>query len=109
MFGNVPSLRGRYERCEEILDEQQYKSMWRAFDTELGMEIAWNRVFLSKLSPTVKMQFMTEVATTLTLTNDQPSWMRYGCKTLHHAATRCNTLQHADVDAHEGSAKLDAV
>jgi CRP-like cAMP-binding protein len=72
VYGNSPSARGRYERIEELLDVQLYKSMWRGFDTEWGMEIAWNRVFLAKLSPTVKMQFLSEVATTLILTNEQP-------------------------------------
>ena len=72
VYGNSPSARGRYERIEELLDIQLYKSMWRGFDTEWGMEIAWNRVFLAKLSPTVKMQFLSEVATTLILTNEQP-------------------------------------
>ena len=72
IFGNAPSLRGRYERIAEVLDEQPFKTMWRAFDTVWGMSMAWNRVYLSKLSPAVKMQFLSEVATTLVLTNEQP-------------------------------------
>jgi len=77
IFGNTPSPRGRYERCDELLDQQICKCTWRSFDTEWGMECAWNRIFLGKVSPSVKMQFLTEVATTLTLTNEQPSWLRY--------------------------------
>ena len=77
IFGNCPCARGRYERCDDLLDQQLYKSTWRAFDTEWDLECAWNRVFLAKLSPSLKMQFLTEVATTLTLTNEQPSWLRY--------------------------------
>jgi hypothetical protein len=62
----------RYERSAELLDDQVYKKMWRGFDTQWGIQVAWNRVFLTKLSPSVKMQFMTEVSTTLSLTNEQP-------------------------------------
>jgi CRP-like cAMP-binding protein len=83
VYGNAPASRGRYERCDELLDEQSYKQTYRAFDTEWGMSVAWNTVRLSKLSPTIKMQFLTEVATTLILTNEQPSWLRYDLRAQH--------------------------
>ena len=77
VFGNVPSPRGRYERADELLDDQAFKKMWRGFDTLHGIQVAWNRVYLSKLSTSMKMQFLAEVKTLLRLTNDQPSWLRY--------------------------------
>ena len=83
VYGNAPASRGRYERCDELLDEQSYKQTYRAFDTEWGMSVAWNTVRLSKLSPTIKMQFLSEVATTLILTNEQPSWLRYDLRAQH--------------------------
>eukprot|EP00961_Rhodomonas_salina_P132989 1790078-Rhodomonas_salina.4 len=59
-MGAVLTLAGdRYERSEGVLSEGPFKRIYRAFDSEWKMEVAWNVVsphFLS-LSPSARVAF----------------------------------------------------
>ena len=92
LFGSMPALRSRYERSSKILAETTFTKIFVAYDTEWGEKVAWNEVYIKKLSTTVRMRFLQEVETSLSLTNTQPTWLRYSLvedrhgnlKMIHH-------------------------
>jgi len=42
---------GRYSRLDEKLGQGAYKDVWKAIDTEEGIEVAWNTVNLARVPP----------------------------------------------------------
>ena len=75
--------RGRERRIHGILcaqDEKKlgagaYKDVWRAYDTQEGIEVAWNVVKLSKIQPNERKRIKTEVSLLKTL--DHPNIIKY--------------------------------
>ncbi|KAF6174373.1 hypothetical protein GIB67_027844 [Kingdonia uniflora] len=63
---------GRYGRFKEVLGKGAMKTVYRAFDEVLGMEVAWNRVCLTDLfrSPDELQRLYSEVHLLSTLNND---------------------------------------
>uniref|UniRef100_A0A7S0WEI7 Cyclic nucleotide-binding domain-containing protein n=1 Tax=Hemiselmis tepida TaxID=464990 RepID=A0A7S0WEI7_9CRYP len=88
VFGAMPSVRGRYERSSKKLAEATFNTMYVGYDTDWCVKVAWNEVSLKKLSSTIRMQFLQEVETTLMLTNDQPTWLRYSMVEDRHGNTK---------------------
>eukprot|EP00186_Timspurckia_oligopyrenoides_P001333 CAMPEP_0182451250 /NCGR_PEP_ID=MMETSP1172-20130603/43616_1 /TAXON_ID=708627 /ORGANISM="Timspurckia oligopyrenoides, Strain CCMP3278" /LENGTH=1024 /DNA_ID=CAMNT_0024649003 /DNA_START=175 /DNA_END=3249 /DNA_ORIENTATION=- len=41
---------GRYQRTDHILGRGAYKTVYKAFDTELALEVAWNMLEMDRLS-----------------------------------------------------------
>eukprot|EP00961_Rhodomonas_salina_P276439 3734752-Rhodomonas_salina.1 len=53
---------GRYHRYKEKLGEGSFKSVYKAFDSEMGIEVAWNQVKIKgRLFGEAKERFMEEV------------------------------------------------
>ncbi len=55
------SPQGRYLRYPEKLGSGQYKDVYRAYDTQEGIEVAWNAVNLNNLPKQEKLRIMNEV------------------------------------------------
>lgn len=55
------SPQGRYVKLEERLGSGAYKDVWRAYDTNEGMEVAWNVVKLGRIPPGERKRIKTEV------------------------------------------------
>lgn len=72
-----PSGTGRYGRFGEILGKGAMKTVYRAFDEVLGMEVAWNQVELNDFfrSPQELQRLYSEVHLLKNL--DHPSIMRF--------------------------------
>nr|XP_027071297.1 probable serine/threonine-protein kinase WNK5 isoform X1 [Coffea arabica] len=72
-----PSGTGRYGRFREILGKGAMKTVYRAFDEALGMEVAWNQVKLNDVfrSPQELQRLYSEVHLLKNL--DHPSIMRF--------------------------------
>ncbi|CEP00868.1 non-specific serine/threonine protein kinase [Plasmodiophora brassicae] len=51
---------GRYIRFDEKLGSGAYKSVWLAYDTDLGIEVAWNTVELKRLPEREKVRLKSE-------------------------------------------------
>jgi WNK lysine deficient protein kinase len=61
------SPQGRYLRFEEKLGSGQYKDVYRAYDTQEGIEVAWNTVNIRMLPLEEKKRIMNEVRLLQTL------------------------------------------
>mmetsp|Transcript_12667 Transcript_12667/g.19092 ORF Transcript_12667/g.19092 Transcript_12667/m.19092 type:complete len:932 (+) Transcript_12667:313-3108(+) len=57
----ISSPQGRYVRLEERLGAGAYKDVWRAYDTNEGIEVAWNVIKLSRVPPSERRRIKTEV------------------------------------------------
>lgn len=55
------SPQGRYVKLDERLGSGAYKDVWRAYDTNEGIEVAWNVVKLSRIPPGERKRIKTEV------------------------------------------------
>jgi hypothetical protein len=55
------SPQGRYVKLEDRLGSGAYKDVWRAYDTNEGIEVAWNVVKLSRIPPSERRRIKTEV------------------------------------------------
>ena len=55
------SPQGRYIKLEDRLGSGAYKDVWRAYDTNEGIEVAWNVVKLSRIPPSERKRIKTEV------------------------------------------------
>ena len=55
------SPQGRYVKLDERLGSGAYKDVWRAYDTNEGMEVAWNVVKLGRIPPGERKRIKTEV------------------------------------------------
>ncbi len=55
------SPQGRYFRYPEKLGSGQYKDVYRAYDTQEGIEVAWNAVNLNNLPKQERLRIMNEV------------------------------------------------
>jgi WNK lysine deficient protein kinase len=55
------SPQGRYVKLEDRLGSGAYKDVWRAYDTNEGIEVAWNVVKLNRIPPTERRRIKTEV------------------------------------------------
>eukprot|EP01084_Bolivina_argentea_P038503 71195_1 len=55
------SPQGRYLRYPEKLGFGQYKDVYRAYDTQEGIEVAWNAVNLNNLPKQERLRIMNEV------------------------------------------------
>ncbi len=55
------SPQGRYLRYPEKLGSGQYKDVYRAYDTQEGIEVAWNAVNLNNLPKQERLRIMNEV------------------------------------------------
>lgn len=62
---------GRYERYSECLGRGAYKEVYKAFDTEEGVEVAWNQLRLDSYSMKVEAQrILGEIRILESLRND---------------------------------------
>ncbi|EKX35621.1 hypothetical protein GUITHDRAFT_158726 [Guillardia theta CCMP2712] len=52
---------GRYQRYTKQLGQGAYKTVYKAFDSDTGLEVAWNQVQIGKLEGEAKKQFIDEV------------------------------------------------
>mmetsp|Transcript_9843 Transcript_9843/g.14823 ORF Transcript_9843/g.14823 Transcript_9843/m.14823 type:complete len:949 (-) Transcript_9843:129-2975(-) len=57
----ISSPQGRYVRLEGRLGAGAYKDVWRAYDTNEGIEVAWNVIKLSRVPPSERRRIKTEV------------------------------------------------
>ncbi len=55
------SPQGRYLRYPEKVGSGQYKDVYRAYDTQEGIEVAWNAVNLNNLPKQERLRIMNEV------------------------------------------------
>jgi len=55
------SPQGRYAKLEERLGSGAYKDVFRAYDTNEGIEVAWNVVKLARIPPSERKRIKTEV------------------------------------------------
>jgi WNK lysine deficient protein kinase len=55
------SPHGRYVKLDSRLGSGAYKDVWRAYDTNEGIEVAWNVVKLSRVPPSERKRIKTEV------------------------------------------------
>ncbi|XWS71940.1 hypothetical protein CRYUN_Cryun03dG0181900 [Craigia yunnanensis] len=81
---------GRYGRFEEILGKGAMKTVYKAIDELLGMEVAWNQVKLNKVlrSPEDLQRLYSEVHLLSTFNHDSiirfhTSWIDIGRKTFN--------------------------
>jgi len=52
---------GRFDRSNEVLGRGAYKTVWRAFDNELGIEVAWNAIGIESLDQATRQRFLSEI------------------------------------------------
>ncbi|KAF9586160.1 Serine/threonine-protein kinase wnk3 [Lunasporangiospora selenospora] len=61
---------GRFQRCDEILGEGAYKLVYRAFDQEEGVEVAWNQLRLDHLSKKEAQKILSEIEILQSIRNE---------------------------------------
>lgn len=69
------SPQGRYVKSETKLGSGAYKDVWRAYDTNEGIEVAWNVIKLSRVPPSERKRIKTEVQ--LLKDIEHPNIIRY--------------------------------
>lgn len=52
---------GRYERTAELLGRGAYKEVYRAYDSELGVEVAWNQLAVGNLTEKTAQKILEEI------------------------------------------------
>ncbi|KAI9231380.1 MAG: kinase-like domain-containing protein, partial [Podila humilis] len=60
----------RFQRCVEILGEGAYKNVYRAFDQEEGVEVAWNQLRIDHLSKKEAQKILSEIEILQSIRND---------------------------------------
>mmetsp|Transcript_19043 Transcript_19043/g.62671 ORF Transcript_19043/g.62671 Transcript_19043/m.62671 type:complete len:232 (+) Transcript_19043:1491-2186(+) len=78
IFDGSDSKRGRYQRTSDVLDQNDFRTIYRCLDTETNTFLAWNEVPLANLSCELKMRLLEEVRTCQRLTQEQPAVFQYG-------------------------------
>ena len=63
------SPKGRYIRFDTRLGRGAYKTVWKGYDTETGIEVAWNALSIRKLPPQERKRVINEVRLLETLDN----------------------------------------
>ena len=53
--------KGRYSK-KELLGSGAFKTVYRAYDTEEGIEVAWNQIKLAGVAPNQKKKIMQEIS-----------------------------------------------
>ncbi|GBG34492.1 Serine/threonine-protein kinase WNK [Hondaea fermentalgiana] len=66
---------GRYVRFNDLLGEGAFKKVYRAYDTTQGVEVAWNQVKVSRMSPAARQRVMQEMKILQNL--DHPSIIHF--------------------------------
>jgi serine/threonine protein kinase len=61
---------GRYERSNKLLGRGAFKEVYKAFDTECGIEVAWNQLALGSLSQRSAEKILEEIQILQTLTHE---------------------------------------
>ncbi|KAI1319209.1 hypothetical protein EDD11_004603 [Mortierella claussenii] len=61
---------GRFQRLNEILGEGAYKHVYRAFDQEEGMEVAWNQLRIDHLTKKEAQKILSEIEILESIRND---------------------------------------
>jgi serine/threonine protein kinase len=52
---------GRFDRSTETLGRGAYKTVYRAFDNDLGIEVAWNAIGIDSLDTATTQRFLSEI------------------------------------------------
>lgn len=52
---------GRYERTADLLGRGAYKEVYRAYDSELGVEVAWNQLAVGNLTEKTAQKILEEI------------------------------------------------
>lgn len=70
----------RYERLHEYIGAGAYKRVFRAYDNQTGLEVAWNQVYLNKSSQYDASKILEEIRILQSLMNDniiniKDSWL----------------------------------
>ncbi|KAF9404212.1 Serine/threonine-protein kinase wnk4, partial [Podila epigama] len=60
----------RFQRCDEILGEGAYKHVYRAFDQEEGVEVAWNQLRIDHLSKKEAQKILSEIEILQSIRNE---------------------------------------
>ncbi|KAF9370553.1 Serine/threonine-protein kinase wnk3 [Podila verticillata] len=60
----------RFQRCDEILGEGAYKNVYRAFDQEEGVEVAWNQLRIDHLSKKEAQKILSEIEILQSIRNE---------------------------------------
>ncbi|KAF9975407.1 Serine/threonine-protein kinase wnk3 [Actinomortierella ambigua] len=61
---------GRFQRCPESLGKGAYKHVFRAFDQEEGVEVAWNQLRIDGLSKKEAQKILSEIEILESIRND---------------------------------------
>ena len=61
---------GRYERSNELLGRGAFKEVYKAFDTERGIEVAWNQLALGSLTQRSAEKILEEIQILQTLAHE---------------------------------------
>ncbi|KAF9398719.1 Serine/threonine-protein kinase wnk4 [Mortierella sp. AD011] len=61
---------GRFQRLNEILGEGAYKHVYRAFDQEEGVEVAWNQLRIDHLTKKEAQKILSEIEILESIRND---------------------------------------
>ncbi|KAF9164102.1 Serine/threonine-protein kinase wnk3 [Actinomortierella ambigua] len=61
---------GRFQRCTESLGKGAYKHVYRAFDQEEGVEVAWNQLRIDGLSKKEAQKILSEIEILQSIRND---------------------------------------
>ncbi|GJJ70824.1 WNK lysine deficient protein kinase [Entomortierella parvispora] len=60
----------RFQRCDEVLGEGAYKHVYRAFDQEEGVEVAWNQLRIDHLSKKEAQKILSEIEILQSIRNE---------------------------------------
>ncbi|KAG0369461.1 Serine/threonine-protein kinase wnk1 [Gamsiella multidivaricata] len=61
---------GRFQRLNDILGEGAYKNVYRAFDQEEGVEVAWNQLRIDHLTKKEAQKILSEIEILESIRND---------------------------------------
>ncbi|KAF9561642.1 Serine/threonine-protein kinase wnk1 [Mortierella alpina] len=61
---------GRFQRLNEVLGEGAYKHVYRAFDQEEGVEVAWNQLRIDHLTKKEAQKILSEIEILESIRND---------------------------------------
>ncbi|KAF9968603.1 Serine/threonine-protein kinase wnk1 [Mortierella alpina] len=61
---------GRFQRLSEVLGEGAYKHVYRAFDQEEGVEVAWNQLRIDHLTKKEAQKILSEIEILESIRND---------------------------------------
>ena len=95
------SPQARYVRFDEVLGKGAYKTVYRAYDTREGVEVAWNSVNLNGIPKHEKARIINEVKLLDKLEHENiidfyGSWVnREREQVIQHVRTRAYKLLYA--------------